>query len=99
MYLDGVCPPTAPSSICPSPNSSSPTNNGEERINNSEKTTSYTDLLSLTSLGGANKNQVIGQSQTAGMGSSLTHLGGKSNASQHLKLLQTIREQDEGESR
>ena len=99
MYLDGVCPPTAPSYSSPSPNSSSPPNNGDDRIKNGEKTSSYTDLLFWTSLGGVNKNQVIGQSPTAGIGSSVTHLSGKSNANQHLKLLQTIREQDEGESR
>ena len=107
VYIDGVAPPTSPSSNTTSSNSnsSSPTNANEEYLIDNKNESSYMDWVSWKNL---NKTPVVKDKQTSSSPptstptsstSSLVGFGGKLNTNHHLKLLQTIREQDEGESR
>ena len=107
VYIDGVAPPTSPSSNATSSNSnsSSPTNANEEYLIDNKNESSYMDWVSWKNL---NKTPVVKDKQTSSSPptstptsstSSLVGFGGKLNTNHHLKLLQTIREQDEGESR
>ena len=107
VYIDGVAPPTSPSSNATSSNSnsSSPTNANEEYVIDNKNESSYMDWISWKNL---NKTPVVKDKQTSSSPptstptsstSSLVGFGGKLNTNHHLKLLQTIREQDEGESR
>ena len=99
VYIDGVAPPTSPSSntSSTSPNASS-LNANENNVNEGKNASSYTDWMSWKNPKVSDKNK---QScpPTPTSTSSMVGFGGKLNTNHHLKLLQTIREQDEGESR
>jgi len=105
VYIDGVAPPTSPSSsnTLSSPTlPSSPLNANEEYVNDDGRNngSSYTDWMSWKNPKTLDKNKQISCPPTpTSTASSLVGFGGKLNTNHHLKLLQTIREQDEGESR
>ena len=101
VYIDGVAPPTSPSSNTSSTSttsSSSSLNANEYNVNEGKNASSYTDWISWKNPKTSNKNK---QScpPTPTPTSSMVGFGGKLNTNHHLKMLQTIREQDEGESR
>ena len=104
VYIDGVAPPTSPSSNTSSDSSSpSNANANEEVLNESKSTSSYTDWMSWKnvnkSVQNKNKQTCPPTLPSTTSTSSMVGFGGKLNTNHHLKLLQTIREQDEGESR
>ena len=105
VYIDGVAPPTSPSSTTTLSSPISPSsalNENDEYANDGSKSngSSYTDWMSWKNPKTLDKNRQTSCAPTpTSTTSSMVGFGGKLNTSHHLKLLQTIREQDEGESR
>ena len=99
VYLDGVTPPTSGPPLTYQTELNPTTQ--DEYHREAEKSSSYTDLMSWTaSMTGSNKNKTSCPPTPPSVPSVPTiNFGGKLNSNHHLKLLQTIREQDEGESR